>query len=246
MAGRDLVRDVPVPTTHVRWSRKGAMRVFVMTTGLLRLLVRLLYLFPALVALKLVLFMMHVHMGDLIIVAFVELVVVIFALLAIVVLLMLVVGPRKERGKHSSLVYWPPSPSQARRLLSRGATRVTGRVEAGLEAGAEVLSEEWSSGADGFERKVSGSSFLVVPDEGTTVAVELLGCPLLLDLKALSQGDRVEIVAAEARQVIHLDDPRLDEIVRNAGPGLAPYRETESTTLVVSSTPESPVVIRRV
>ena len=250
LGGRQLVRPVPIPLTHVQWRRTGALRTYQAATGVLRLLVRLLYLFSALVVVKLVLFALGIPAGDWITVAFVVLVCALFASLVAVAFLFMLVGPRSERQKHGALELHAPGQAARKRLLAEGKTRVAGRVDAGLEAGATVLVEQWVQGDAGLERRVSGSSFVVRPDEGPPVVVELQGCPLLFlgadqGEATLRQGDRVELVGSASRTVTHLEDTRLDDLVRNGAPGLAPYRESDSTTLVVYSTPERPVVIHR-
>jgi hypothetical protein len=250
VGAEDLVRKVPIPTTHVRWSRKGAMRAYVIATGVLRLLVRMLYLFPVLIVVKIVLFVLSVPIGDLITVWFVMLVVALFAVLSIVILLMLFVGPRSERHKHAALMFHAPTGGE--RLFKRAAgTRIVGRIDAGLEVGDPVLTDRWTEGDGGLVRSFSGSSFVLVDDSGgTPIAVELLGCPLLVDYEngeaVVRQGERVEIVAQNVQSVMHLEDSHLQEIVQRAAGGLVPYRQTEAAVRVASSLAGEPVLIRRV
>src|SRR5437764_839430 len=79
-------RLAELPASHVRRATSGAVRAYEVLRGLLRLFARAVYVFPALVVVKLALWLAGVWWGDLLTLAFVLLVVATFAVLALTVL----------------------------------------------------------------------------------------------------------------------------------------------------------------
>jgi hypothetical protein len=182
-----------------------------------------------------------------------------FGVFAMLMMMIAIVGPRSQRIKRMVLTFTPPTKRDVARVIKQsttGAVRVVGRVDAGLEPGATVLDEQWGEDQGSFVRFFEGSSFVVVPDEGAPVVVELSGCPVILahyakpdDLAVpgigavnplgrwvLRQGERVEVIASESHPGTH---PALQ-----SSAALAPYREAEGTSTAVTSKPTAPVVIR--
>ncbi len=258
-------RTIECPWAYVRPGATGLARAFGHVTLALRLLVRALYLFPILVLVKVVLHVVHpTPEEDYITVAFVVLVVVLFGVLALVMFFFALLGPRSSREKRVRLVFRPPTPRDADGIRTRalprgGSVRVLGRVNAGLDGEATVLEDSWGDDAGSVVRFFEGSSFVVAPDDGTPVVVELHACPVLvasyrnadkpqlvvpgigavtpLGRFTLRQGDRVEVIADEGHPGTHPVLP---------GDGPNPYREAETEATVMTSGPSSPVVIRLV
>jgi hypothetical protein len=254
-------RSIERPSAYVLPAAAGLAGLYEHVTRALRLLVRALYLFPILVVVKIVLHVVHpTPEEDYITVAFVVLVVALFGVLALVMLFFALLGPRSSREKQTHLVFRPPTARQADLVRVRaqsGAVRVVGRANAGLDRGATILEDSWGDDAGTIVRSFEGSSFVVAPEDGTPVVVELQACPVLvgsygtpepaqlvipgvgavtpLGRFALRQGDRVEVIANEGHPGTH---PLLH------GDGPNPYREAESVALVVMSGPSSPVMIR--
>jgi hypothetical protein len=255
--GEAYERSASVPETHLRAKPTGMSRVYAVATGSLRVVVRAFYLFPVLVVAKIVLFAMHARVGDYITVAFVVLVVTLFGLLAVVMLLVAITGSRSQRPG-GTLVFHAPSKSDAQRMVKGRsvAVRVMGRVDAGLEPGATVLEEQWGENGGKLVRFFEGRSFVVVPDEGAPVVVDLDACPLVLarydrtttalavpgigSVKPLArwllrQGERVEIIAPQARPGTHA-------LLQSEA---APYRDAGGT-MVATGTPASPLIVRAI
>jgi hypothetical protein len=249
-------RSASVPETHLRAQPTGMSRVYAVATGSLRVVVRAFYLFPVLVVAKIVLFAMLAPVGDYVTVAFVVLVVTLFGLLAAVMLLVAITGSRSQRAG-GTLVFHAPRKSDALSIVKgNAAVRVIGRVDAGLEPGATVLQEQWGDNEGKVVRFFEGRSFVVVPDEGAPVVVDLDACPVVLapyehtatalavpgigSVKPLArwvlrQGERVEIIAPQARPGTH---PLLQSEA-------APYRDAGGT-MVATGTPASPLVVRAI
>ncbi len=248
LAGHD--RSARLPTTHLRPKPRAALGIYTLATSLLRVLVRLLYLFPILILVKIVLFAMHKPASDGITLAFVGLVVALFGMFAFVMLLIAILGPRSTRGATGELVFRAPRDSEAdniiARVVSRTPIRVVGRVDAGLDPGATVLEESWSEKDGKMVRSVEASSFVVFPDEGAPVVVEIAACPILiaryehdetsLARFVLKQGDRVEVAAKTSHPGTHVALQKIDEA--------KPYREAESTAMAITSSDDTPLVIR--
>ncbi len=152
-------------------------------------------------------------------------------------------------------VFRPPAASKVEGIIAKAvpspAVRTTGRVDVGLAEGDTIVEEYWGEYANDIVRFLRARSFVVIPDEGAPVVVELEACPLMLGeyeqgdpvvvpsigkMKPLGQlvvrqGDRVEITAATATPTTHH--------VLESGATL--YRETAMT---VTSRLSAPVVIR--
>jgi hypothetical protein len=254
-------RSIERPRAYVLPAAVGLVRVYGHVTLALRLLVRALYLFPIVVLVKILLHVVHpTPEEDYITVAFVVLVVALFGVLALVVFFFALLGPRSSREKQTRLVFRPPTAREADRvgiLPQGGAVQVVGRVSAGLDTGATILEDSWGDDAGTIVRSFEGRSFVVAPDDGTPVVVELQGCPVLvgsygtadttrlvvpgvgavmpLGRCTLREGDRVLLIADQGHlgthPLIHAD-------------GASPYREAETGALVVTSEPSRPVVIR--
>lgn len=240
-------------------STSPALRAYGAVTAVLRTLVRVLFLFPILVVVKIVLHLVGSDVvSDYVTVLFVVLVVALFATFALTLAFIAILGPRSQREAKRKLVFAMPKPRDASWMISatvpKPDVRVEGRVDAGLEEGGVVLDERWGDNAGRLLRFCEGaSSFLVRPDEGEPVVVELEASPLLLAREdhadalvvpgvgavtplarfVIRQGDRVEVLAASSTTGTH---PLLASTA-------SAYRASESATVVTSGA-SSPIVIR--
>jgi hypothetical protein len=260
LAGDPGARSVEIPRTHVRRVATGLVRVYDLAAKMLRGLVRTLYMFPILIVAKIILRLMNAPGGDLVTVGFVGLVVALFGMFSVVLLLTAIVGPRSKREDGLKLVFHAPTKRErdriAANMLPDPGVHVVGRVDAGLAPGTTVLAEHWGDDHGKLVRFFEASSFVVVPDQDAPVVVELAACPVVLapydrgqehvavpgvgavtplGSFVLRQGERVEILASRGHPGTH---PVLHESA------MTPYRETEATATVVSSTEADPVVIR--
>ena len=269
-------RVAPLPLSHIRLVGSALMRAHHLTTRLMRLLARGIYLFPILLVAKIVLFAIHSWYGDLITVAFVVLVVAFFATLAAALLLHLMVGPRSQRAARSSVRLDLPHDADHQRILRALPTtaRHRGRIQAGLAPGQPVIVERWLEHAGTVFRLLEGRCFAVVAEDEPPVVVDLAACPLLLAPYAdspsepppgamvlaraignpgegsarwceLRQGDMVEILAAVEQPIDRLDDDRVAEVLAATAEG-GPYRAGRTPGVLVRSTLDAPVIIRRI
>ena len=202
------------------------LRRYERTRSAVRLLVRGIYLFPALLLVKLA-FWLAAHagvailgtIGDYLTVAFVSLVVVFFFFLGLLVLQHLWVGPRSQRARHQIPRFALPEPSglESSRLLVYKPTalelsgvadpsagpgskiRVRGELVAidGGARGTPLLREAWLETAQGAARLIQARPFAVVAEGQLPVVVQIEAAPWLL-LGA----------AAEAQSPIRVDDDR--------------------------------------
>ncbi|HEY8080104.1 MAG TPA: hypothetical protein VIF62_38500 [Labilithrix sp.] len=266
--GAPLTRIVELPKSHVRRASSLSVRTYDTLRELLRLLARAVYLFPALIVVKLALWIAGVWWGDLITFVFVLLVVTTFAVFALTVLFYAIVGPPDAR--QTTLAFAAPREDAFERAARRAPSRMAGRVDAGLEPGAPVLVEQWTLG-ERLVRYVEGRSFAIVPESGPPCVVEITGSPVILapyeeaesaapetagrlegtGVSApeptarciVRQGDLVEILADDVTQGAHLEDARLHALVEAVSP-TGPYRAPDATALLVRCTNAAPIVIR--
>ncbi len=258
-------RTIELPKSHVRREASGAVRFYDLLRALLRLFARAVYVFPALVVVKLALWLAGVWWGDLLTVAFVALVVATFAVLALTVLMFAIVGPPEDR--RTRLAFAAPRDDVFERAARTVPTRISGRVDAGLEPGAPVLVDQWTLG-ERLVRYVEGRSFVVVPDDGPPCAVEITGSPVIVGPHdevdvvppdgaarlgehtpsraarfVVRQGDRVEIVAQDVTEGAHLEDARLHALVESVS-SAGPYRAADATATLVRCSATARTVIR--
>lgn len=271
--GPPLERPIPLPTTHVRPTRSGAALAHAAVGRAVRILARALYVFPALIVAKLILWLVGSWYGDLITVAFVLLVVAFFAALALWLMLHAIVGPRSTRTRGAALAFAPPSARDAERIAGAlppaTTARFVGTVDAGLTPGEPVVVEEWSERDGRLLRLVEGRSFVLRASDRAPAAVELAGAPILLGRpdepassaalvvasalapsrpeptwrSVLRQGDRVELAAEGAVAGLPIEHPGLRALVASSSAS-GPYRAGEGSTVLARSTPEAPVVLR--
>jgi hypothetical protein len=160
-AGRKPERREPGPAdAQLEFRPVGLAAVFERFKRLLRPLVRLLYLAPALVVLKMVLHVAKVPAGDWITVCFVGLAVLFFLLLAMLVLFHLLVGrrskrpvaPRLRRPDIDALLARPDLTGKptAREVLNQmigtnhaGPLRLRGRARGTGAAGGPLVTDSW-------------------------------------------------------------------------------------------------------
>jgi hypothetical protein len=261
-------RATNVPSTLMRATSSGAVRLYEGTTRVLRVAAKALWLFPVMLVPKIVLWVMGNPIGDLITVLFVLLVVAFFGIFAFTVLLFAIVGPKKSRMSRSHLAFAEPRISDVLGILGDTPVRIRGRIDAGIEQGTPVLVEQWSRG-ERLVRHVECRSFAVMVEGKPACVVEIAAAPILVgrygdsDDTALEvasrlegrtherasasrcvlrQGDEVEIIAREAQRTPRVEDERLRALVEGTGDA-GPYRAADASTLLVRCTPEQPVVI---
>ena len=268
---RPTARFVPALPSHVRKAEAPLVRVYDGFTRLFRVFVRGLYLCPALIVVRAVLYGMGSPLGDYVTLGFVLFVVSFFALFAGVVFLLALVGPKDQRDGRATRIFAPPAAGDVDRVLADfvppGGLRVVGRLDAGLEPGTPVLVESWGASGANLARVFAGRSFVVVPDSGPPVAVDLAATPALFAPYeptappplaptlleepfeprlgcTFRQGERVELVAESAQPAVRLEDGRLASLLASAAP-TSPYREAEATALVVHARPGCRIAVRR-
>lgn len=201
VAGRPLEQgEIAASTPCVRWEPRGLASVFEGLKRLIRPLVVALYLAPALIAARLVFYLLDRPDGDWITVGFVGLVVAFFLLLAILVLLFPLVGPRSARRVAPALsldtdlagALGPlglsslraQAPAELADLCQSAAPgqmtpplRLRGRVRAD---GAPVLADRWLTRRDTAARLLAGRPFALEQD-GPPVVVDPGAWVLLVD-----------------------------------------------------------------
>jgi hypothetical protein len=199
-------RQAPWPTTHAALAGSGLVRVFNGVKRLVRALVVLVYLFPALLVLKVGLLIAGSPLSDLITFGFVLLVVATFGGLALLAALFIFVGPQSKRAERSRVVLALPSqgdlartvhklgvelpaptpPADLERLAHAGEgdarplLRLRGKLV--LDDGAadrRVLVDGWL--AEPSPRRVfGGRAFAVVAEGQPVVVVELAAAPVVV------------------------------------------------------------------
>ncbi len=200
--GTPADRETPPPALYLRYRLAGAARLFELLKGAIRPLVRLLYIFPLLVLVKLGLRLAGIESAW-ITVAFVAVVVLLFALLSLLMLLFPFVGPRSGRDPRPELAI--PDSAAARQalealgqpslaLLDAGqlaalchpgapmppAIRLRGRLSGGPGIDGALLSDRWLLRDDGTAvRAFAGRHFAVLAEGQPPVVVELDGAPWL-------------------------------------------------------------------
>lgn len=268
--GAPVERAARAPETHLRTTTTGMVRVYETSARVLRVMSRAIWLFPAMLVPKIILWAMGNPIGDLITVMFVLLVCTFFAVFALTVLFFAIVGSKQQRMARSHLAFAEPRAADAPRLLGPAPVRFSGRIDAGIEEGAPVIVEQWSQG-ERLVRHVECRSFALVADGKPACVVEVAAAPILMaryrDEPAesaalevasrlegrtherggvarcvLRQGDVVEVLADDAQRTPRIEDERLRALVDQTGEA-GPYREADASTFLVRCTPERPIVI---
>ena len=209
-----LGQTLDTPPLQVRWRGKRITRVYLRLRWLVRVLVKVVYLFPLLLVAKLVLFLLNSWYGDLITVGFVGLLVLFFSLFAGLFLLYPMVGPPSRRKRNPVLELPGPGdleqaatlagyqlmePTRARQLEGHcepGAEqweslRISGRIagRAGLQHGQVVLRDCWVQHREQVVRLLVGSSFAVVRQGYAPVVVDLQQATQLVLAGRFEPGD---------------------------------------------------------
>ena len=195
---REVSLDTPPP--QVIQKGKGAARLLRGLKRVIRLFVKVLYLFPLLLVAKLVLFLMGNWVGDLITVAFVVLVVLFFSLFSLFFLLYAIAGPPSRRillprlrlpeegdldGAASLAGYKTPEMTTTHALAEHcepdaeewESIRVRGRVVGTTDQtpGDVVLRDCWLEQDGRVARMMAGNSFAVIREGFPPVVVGLEG-----------------------------------------------------------------------
>jgi len=179
----------------------GVLRAFEGVKRVLRVLVRALYLFPALLVVKLALWVAALQgqrqlgtLGDYLTVAFVLLVVVFFATLSLLVLLHVWVGPRSARGRHRVPRFELPTAE------ARGRSRALA-----VAPEPRILKDPGGEPLD-LERFVLGAKIRV---RGELLAIDgsASGGPLLRESWLAEEGRAARLVRARSFAVVATGQP---------------------------------------
>jgi len=199
-------RHIPLPSLYFKQRSRGLLLIFRGLKRLMRLLVKAIYLFPALLVAKVILWTLDIQAGDLITLVFVILVVLFFGLLALLGLLFPLVGPRSKRKSNLKFdlegadldrgLAWMKlrrlKPTPAARLRALCSTRapkkqkpirLRGRLHLctrdTLPDGL-LLSESWVEQDQHIARLMAGRLFVLMePDQPPVVIVAEIGCWLV-------------------------------------------------------------------
>lgn len=221
-------RSTETPPPQIVLRHRGVARVLQGLKVVIRLMVKVIYLFPVLLVAKLVLLLMDHPAGDMITLAFVALVVVFFSLFALLFLLYPFVGPPSKRKpvprlrlheagdlddaaeragydrvapttSHLLAELCEPDAVEREPVLLRGRVMPTARQE----DGDAVLRDCWLQKDDTVMRLLAGGSFTVCAEGAPPVVVSLEGCLHLVlagefNTTGLGQLDAYELGKQEA------------------------------------------------
>lgn len=199
-------RDCAWPLTHVVIRPSALVGFFGGFKSVIRGLVKGLYLFPLLLAVKFFFWIVGNPIGDYISIAFVALVVITFFLISILVLLYPFVGPPSARQRKVNLDLVLPERGAAKDALARaqvnrvkprqaleltesgtrqagsGPVRLRGRVSVGVgdEPGEPVLQESWAENEGVVASLCAARTFALVVEGQPPIVVDLQAAPWMV------------------------------------------------------------------
>ncbi len=220
--------SIDTPPPQITERHRGAALLLQGIKAVIRVMVKVLYLFPVLLVAKLVLLLMDNPAGDMITVAFVGLVVVFFLVFALLFLVYPLAGPPSRRKPVPRLALFEAgdldgaaqragydrvastSPHRLAELCEPDAVeqepvRLAGRVvpTAQQDAGDAVLRDCWLMKGDVVMRMMAGGSFTVCAEGAPPVVVSLEGAVHLVlagtfSTSGLGQLDTLDLGQHEA------------------------------------------------